>query len=306
MAETVDRCLLCGRHAPRPFDRRTFRGHTVVNWRCGFCGLVYQSPRPDAPELEAFYAREYRALYEGETGPGPRDLAIQAGRADGLLHFVRDRIPPPKRHLDVGCSTGALLRRFRLHFGCRAVGVEPDEAHRAHARAHGLAVVPRLEDLRQDGVPPFDLVSLIHVLEHLPDPPAYLSRLRAGALAPGGWLLLEVPNLYAHNCFEVAHLFSFSPHTLRETLRQAGFEVVEIRPHGQPRSVVLPLYLTVLARPAAGSAGQPEPVRPEHGVALKRRAGLLRRRALQRLFPDLAWLPMPGTDERSEESPSAP
>jgi hypothetical protein len=37
--------------------------------------------------------------------------------------------------------------------------------------------------------------------------------------------------------------------------------------------------------------GESASIRPERGVALKRRAGMLRRRILQRLFPDLAWLP---------------
>jgi hypothetical protein len=99
-----------------------------------------------------------------------------------------------------------------------------------------------------------------------------------------------VPNLYAHDCFEVAHLISFSAHTLGQTLKQAGFEIVALRKHGAPRSRLLPLYLTLLARPLPTIL--PLEVIPERGVERKRRIGMLRRRVVSRLFPALAWIPI--------------
>jgi hypothetical protein len=134
---------------------------------------------------------------------------------------------------------------------------------------------------------------MIHVLEHLPDPVATLRSLRQERLAPTGWLLVEVPNLYAHDCFEVAHLSSFSAHTLRQMLQKSGYSLVTLQQHGRPRSRVLPLYLTALARPVA----EPEHagiVKPENEVVVKRRMGMLRRRFWERVAPGLAWLPLPG------------
>ena len=131
----------------------------------------------------------------------------------------------------------------------RVVGIEPGDAYRQEDQRRGLDVYASLEGLKQSGQYPCDLVSLIHVLEHLPNPVLYLVQLRQELLKPNGWLLLEVPNLYAHDCFEVAHLASFSAHTLVQTLKQAGFEIVALRQHGAPRSRLLPLYITVLARP---------------------------------------------------------
>jgi hypothetical protein len=104
--------------------------------------------------------------------------------------------------------------------------------------------------------------------------------------------LLEVPNLYAHDCFEVAHLVSYSPHTLCQTVRKAGFEVSAIKQHGQPRSEVILLYLTLLARPATGQ-DHTGPVTPDRGVRLKRRLGMLRRRVWTSISPQRAWLPVP-------------
>ncbi len=290
MPESVERCPLCGSENSRLFDLRSFRGQSVVNRLCMGCGLVYQSPRMTADELDAFYAREYRQVYQGTEGPTAKDLAVQNGRANSLLAFLAAHGVAPERYLDIGASAGVMLRCFAERLGCQVVGVEPGEAYRRYAQAQGLTLYADLDALRASGELPFDLVSMAHVLEHLPDPAGYLADLRENHLAPEGWLLIEVPNLYCHDSFEVAHLASFSAHTLRETLVQAGYQVLALKKHGQPRSDILPLYLTALARPTPMSSQRR--VRPERAVTLKRRLGMFRRRVTQKLFPHRAWLPL--------------
>ncbi len=287
---TTTPCPLCGHAESRPFDTRTFRGYTIHNRICTHCGLVYQSPRMSAEELEAFYTAEYRRLYQGNEGPSPKDLQIQAQRAQALLAFAQPHLAAVQRHLDIGCSAGFLLKAFQRYYDCEVRGIEPGNAYRQYTQPRGLLVYPTLEALLAAEEPPFDLVSMSHVLEHLPNPLGYLTTLREKLLTPNGWLLLEVPNLYCHDSFEVAHLTNFSAHTLRQTLRQAGYEIVTLRQHGQPRSALLPLYLTVLARPT--QAPKP-PIRPEHFVAAKRKAGMFCRRVVQKLWPRKAWLPLP-------------
>jgi 2-polyprenyl-3-methyl-5-hydroxy-6-metoxy-1,4-benzoquinol methylase len=294
MNEIVSSCPLCKRADYKLFDRRKFRGIDISNQLCNHCGLVFQSPRMTEAQQARFYEEEYRQLYQGGEGPARRDLIVQHGRADWLLHFAKDKITSPERHLDIGCSAGILLTRFQNHFGCQAIGIEPGTAYREYATSQGLTVYPSLEEMGQGKGEQFDLISMAHVLEHLQDPAAQLSQIREKYLKPTGWLMLEVPNLYAHDCFEVAHLVSFSPHTFTQTVRQAGFEVLALKRHGQPRSVVLPLYLTLLARPGKQSLENGKgPLQVENGIPLKRKLGMFRRRMLQRLFPSLAWLPMP-------------
>jgi len=242
-------------------------------------------------ERAAFYSAEYRQLYQGWEGPDAKDLAVQSKRAESLLAFCQGKLPGAKRYLDIGSSAGLLLEAFRQAYGCQVVGVEPGEAYREFARQSGLEVVASLEELEQDGGTRFDLISLAHVLEHLPDPVHYLANLRESLLEREGWLLVEVPNLYAHDSFEIAHLVSFSEHTLRQALGKAGFEIVTIEAHGRPRSRLLPLYLTALARPA-NAPGMMQ-VQPEGNVRLKRWWGMFRRRLLERFFPGKVWLPFP-------------
>ena len=295
----VQQCLLCGSPQSSLFDQRVFRNQQVSNRLCSSCGLVYQSPRMSDQELSEFYDQEYRQLYQGNAEPAAKDLAIQGRRADTLLEFVQDQVKTVSRHLDIGCSAGTLLQRFQNSFGCQPTGIEPGSAYRSYAQRQGLEVYASLEELKASGHPVFDLISMAHVLEHLPHPVEYLIDLRQSLLTPRGKLLVEVPNLYGHDCFEIAHLVSFSPQTLTQTLKKAGFEVLTIQEHGQPRSRIIPLYITLLAQPVTASVEIEVPTNyqpiPERGVRRKRQWGLLRRGISTRLFPRRAWLPIPKT-----------
>ncbi len=289
MPEDVRTCPLCKSERSEIFDQREFRGRRVVNRLCRTCGLVYQSPRMTEAEFAAFYADEYRLLYEGSADPTSRNLRDQRGRADSLLEFCRHEIGTISRHLDIGCSFGILLQRFQAVYSSQAFGIEPGEVHRGQARQAGLQVYASLDELHRQAGERFDLVSMSHVLEHLPDPIGYLTQLRETFLNDRGWLLLEVPNLYAHDSFEIAHLASYSSHTLTQVVEQAGYTVVKIQTHGRPRSRLLPLYITMLAKPLSITS-QSRNLRPEKAVALKRQAGMLRRRLLERFFPKQAWI----------------
>jgi hypothetical protein len=286
MPQPVNYCPLCHHESSQHFDTREFRGHTVTNRVCENCGLVYQSPRMSAVELDEFYATEYRQIYQGEEGPTQKDFRTQSERASALLKFVGGFVTDVNRHLDLGCSTGILLEIFHGHYGSQPIGVEPGDAYRKFAQEKGIMVYPDIESLLLAGEARFDLVSMTHVLEHLANPVGYLTYLGEKYLAKNGWLLIEVPNLYCHDSFEIAHLVSFSAHTLRQTLQRAGFEIVKLEAHGQPRSELLPLYLTVLAQLGQRSGE----VVPEKFVARKRQLGMFRRRVVQKLFPKKAWL----------------
>src|SRR5512136_910475 len=113
MPEVVRSCTLCGSNRSAQFDQRTFRGQEVKNRICLDCGLVYQSPRMTEAESAAFYAEEYRLLQEGSLDPTASNVAIQNARTLSLYNFIQPVLPALFRHLDIGCSTGILLRHFQ-------------------------------------------------------------------------------------------------------------------------------------------------------------------------------------------------
>jgi len=287
------KCLLCGSQNHKVFNRLDSFGVPLVYLQCERCGLVFQSKEKGQAWESDFYAETYRRVYQESVTPTAKDLWVQDQRATNLIHFLNQNLSKPlRRILDIGASTGRLLESFQRFFHCDVMGVEPGDAYRAYAEAKGLRMVPSLEALRSESDREFDLVSLIHVLEHLPDPLGTLKNIKEEMLEEGGFLLLEVPNFYAHESYELAHLTCYTPHILREIVKQAGFRIIKLQRHGIPRSELLNLYLTVLAEPLPGTVKVPS-IQPERNVRLKRRLGFLYRRLVQKLFPHRAWLPLP-------------
>jgi putative addiction module CopG family antidote len=97
--------------------------------------------------------------------------------------------------LDIGCGSGFYLAALR-EAGWDGEGIEPGETAAQFARKHcGLPVhnsnAEEALAACRDGS--FDLVTMWHVLEHLPDPAKVLAEVRR-ILRPGGTLMLEVPN----------------------------------------------------------------------------------------------------------------
>jgi 2-polyprenyl-6-hydroxyphenyl methylase/3-demethylubiquinone-9 3-methyltransferase len=101
-----------------------------------------------------------------------------------------------KTALDVGCGAG-LLSEPLARLGAEVTGLDaaPENiaAARHHAAGQDLAIDYRaggIESLRDAR---FDLVVSMEVVEHVADPAAFIAGL-AGALAPGGLLILSTPN----------------------------------------------------------------------------------------------------------------
>ena len=243
----------------------------------------------DAGELKRFYGHEYRPLVQATDEPTTKDLQVQSARARTALEMVRPALPRVARHLDVGSSGGAVLLSFREAYGCASVGIEPGEAYRRFSQSQGLSVYASLDSLSRAREEQFDLVSLMHVLEHVPDPIGTLKQLRETWMAPGAILLVEVPNLIEHEGLERAHLFGFTAATLRETVRQAGFRVLWTRTHGGFRSPILNLYATLLARAEPASVGPVGVRSTSFGIKFRRRLGRIKRDFFTRHFPDWTW-----------------
>ena len=101
-----------------------------------------------------------------------------------------------KAAVDVGCGAGLLCEPV-ARLGAEMVGIDaaPENiaAARLHAEGQGLAIDYRTGSIDVLGPEPFDLITSMEVVEHVEDPSAFVRGL-AGALAPGGLLILSTPN----------------------------------------------------------------------------------------------------------------
>jgi 2-polyprenyl-3-methyl-5-hydroxy-6-metoxy-1,4-benzoquinol methylase len=161
-----------------------------------------------------------------------------------VRHDVIPLVPKCERLLDVGCGQAGTSNWLRDHGVCDlAYGIEhnADAAEQASHRIDGVVVGDATECLNRLPDSPWDVVLCLDILEHLPDPAAFLARLRP-LMSEGGVLIASVPNIaYAPviiglllqrfeysprgGVLDSTHLRFFTRRSAVQLLESAGFTV---------------------------------------------------------------------------------
>jgi SAM-dependent methyltransferase len=185
-------CPFCGSERRTLYERFGWRLRFTYQ-SCLDCGLVYQSPRPryDDDFVRDAYG-DYFTFSEDFRPGDPVNHATQAN----WEQLVAEMLTFDSRRtavLDVGSGMGSFLLAARPHWR-RAEGVEISGKMRAFVereigvRVHGEP----FETLRPEGR--FSCIHMSHVIEHVPDPSAWLVRAR-DLLEEGGLLVVAAPNM---------------------------------------------------------------------------------------------------------------
>ncbi len=178
-SEVVTACDLCGSTS------LAVRDQAKRVMQCRSCGYRFLSPRPSQAEVAEAYST-----------PQQYDTWLNEDQGRQVMWKKRwalvKRYAEGSRVLDVGAGIGTFLANARDD-GWSVSGTEVSRSAIAIARErYGIEIVEgQLGDAALSG--PFDLVSMWHVLEHLPSPSLGLRQCRA-LLRTGGLLVVAVPN----------------------------------------------------------------------------------------------------------------
>ncbi len=197
--------------------------------RCATCATVFVDPVPSADVLDAAYPDDFYGKRRSDTE-----------RIEEWFLSRRLRLCGPiagRSVLDVGSGDGKFLRRAVAAGARRVTGVEPSANGRQLAAGASVPSVADVGDLDPDDR--FDLVTLWQVFEHVPDP-RRLGRALVERLAPGGRLLLSLPNVESFEAerfggdwfhLDVPRHLVFPPsRTLRTVFEELGVRHVETVP----------------------------------------------------------------------------
>lgn len=215
---------------------------------CRVCGCVQKVIDPawqsDAEKIYEAYSIYHQS--EGAEQTVFDEISGQASsRSARLLEHLQSHVQLPEtgRLLDIGCGNGALLRafaQFAPHWSL--VGTELNDKCRPVIES--IDGVEALYTCQPDKIPgSFNLIMMIHVLEHIFAPRDFIAKLRE-KLEFDGLLVLEIPD-YQQNPFDLLvadHCTHFTVTTITALIEKAGFEIVSVA------SGWIPKELTIVAR----------------------------------------------------------
>jgi 2-polyprenyl-3-methyl-5-hydroxy-6-metoxy-1,4-benzoquinol methylase len=202
--------------------------------------MLETSPQPQGEKLSDYYKSDdyishtdtKRNLFE-KLYHFTRTIALKR-----KLNLINSFQTESKTLLDIGCGTGDFLQTA-LKDDWQITGIEPSSDARKTANKKTNNTVLEVEQLERLNPNSFDVITLWHVLEHLPDLETHVYVFKR-LLKPNGHLVIAVPNYKSYDAkhyknfwaaFDVPrHLWHFSQNSIKRLFAKADFKLEETYP----------------------------------------------------------------------------
>jgi len=212
--------------------------------KCDDCDLYFRNPRPTQESILKSY--EYGLTFHRWQ----QELEVRRFLWQKRLELIR-KYKKSGTLIDVGTGDGYFLKFTQPYFD--SVATELSATGVKYAQNHGHRIFHgKFNELVKSGQK-FDVITLWHVLEHVPDPANLLSQLR-NHLEPDGILAIAIPNeslpilcsqlslpkslgnwldidpqhpLGRLTFGEEIHLTHFTPRVIKSLLKRRGLHVLE-------------------------------------------------------------------------------
>ena len=204
--------------------------------KCRLCGFIYTKHIPSNDFLKQYYDAAYRANSSNGVFVPKRTIGLKHWLLAGLLKtLVKNSVEKStNRLLEIGCSQGVLLNKFKHDKTWHATGVDYGGAAIEYAQTQGLdAHLSDIESMRFSDET-FDAVVALHVMEHVQNLSAFIQEVHR-VTKHGGYFFAVMPSM-SHYKAKLAgskwkywgppgHLWYFTNASLILFLENNGFEI---------------------------------------------------------------------------------
>lgn len=203
-------------------------------------GFLETTPQPSSDKLYDYYKSE-DYISHTDSKRNLFEKAYHLVRSISLkkkLKLINSFSKEAKNLLDVGCGTGDFLQTAQNN-NWNVLGIEPNEKARAIANKKTNNSVFEVEQLLKFESHSFDVITLWHVLEHLPNLQEQVSILKK-LLKPNGTLIIAVPNYKSFDAIHYAefwaafdvprHLWHFNKESVSKLISKFQMKVIKMKP----------------------------------------------------------------------------
>ncbi len=199
--------------------------------------ILKTHPQPTLDKLGSYYEFEdYISHTDGKRTIFEKMYhLVKRNAIKNKVKLINTYQPLRGKILDIGAGTGDFLLECKNQ-NWNILGIEPNEKAKATAIGKGITFGETIEQLESNS---FDVITMWHVLEHVPDVEHQVAELKR-LLKPAGTIIIAVPNFKSYDAkyyktnwaaYDVPrHLWHFSKIAIEKLFEKQNMNLVEVKP----------------------------------------------------------------------------